>query len=90
MRAKIALTLMPSPRATRGVVHRGAQPAAEAGARQDELQARPRAAPQTTMMKQAVEADATPEDLDPALQPGRQPDELLLRAHRVVDARPPP
>jgi hypothetical protein len=33
----------------------------------------------------AIEPDLDPEDLHPALQPGRKPDELLLRPHRVVD-----
>src|SRR3954470_19474461 len=66
------------------VVDRRAQPAAEPGAREDELQAdREQTADDDDQQPIAPDADA--EDLEPPLQHTGDLDEDLLRAHHVVD-----
>ena len=66
------------------VVDRRAQPAAEAGAREDELQA-DREQPADHDDQQPIASDADAEDLEAPLQHARNLDEHLLRAHHVVD-----
>ena len=69
-----------------GIVDGGAQAAAEAGAHQAELQAeRQRAADHD--QERAVDADIDAEHLAPALQPRRQLDVALARAHELVGRR---
>ena len=79
------LTLMPRPAATR-IVHRRAQPAAEARAREDELQDR-RQHRADDHDEEPVAADAHAADLEAALQELGQLDDLLLRADQPVDRR---
>ena len=68
------------------IVHRGPQPAAEAGLRQNVLQ-HDHENPADGDDEAAVEADLDAENLDAALEPGRDLDHLLLRSHGVVDGR---
>src|SRR5262249_3640323 len=77
VKLKTALTLMPSPRATRGS-------AADAGAGQNELQGN-REQPADHDDEQPVASDADAEDLEAALQHARDLNEDLLRSHHVVD-----
>ena len=81
-----AVDVQAEPRRDARVVHRGAQPAAEAGARQHPLQQDgERGADRDD--EQAVLADADAFDVEAALQPGRQLQVLLLRAQQES---PPP
>src|SRR5439155_8076495 len=69
-----------------GVIHAGAELAAEAGARQEKLE-RDREGTAYQDDESAITADPDAEDLvAPAKRLGKL-DELLLRSHRVVDRR---
>ena len=81
---KMRLTSMPEAAGDARVVDRGAQPAAEARARQHPLQ-RDRERRADDDDEQPVLADADPGQVEAALQPRRQLDDLLLRADQVVD-----
>ena len=84
--ANTPLTLMPSPRATRGIIDRARSRLPKRVLREDELQAdREQAADHDD--EQAVAADADAEKFELPLQHARELDEHLLRAHDVVDRR---